>query len=135
MGRTPYDRFLRTLVCAVVWTLPLVGCQPDDGVPASEKAQAQRLDTIARDSGGDWEKLSETDKAYLIKEIAHGKESDARMILLAKAGKLRRPAGGPQPGGPQPGGPGMPGGPQPGGPGMPGGPQPGGPGVGGAGRP
>jgi hypothetical protein len=85
-----------------------VGCsQPDDGIPPAEKQQANRFNEIAKASGGDWDKLSEADRQYLIKEIAHGNEQSARMMLAAKTGRLRGAAGGP-PGGPprnSPGGP------------------------------
>lgn len=75
--------------------LPLFGCQPaDDGIPSAEKKNASRLDDMAKSSGGDITKLSPTDHDYLVKEIAHGDENAAKMMLGAKAGTLgKRPAG------------------------------------------
>ena len=103
------------LFCALLPLLgtvcvPLAGCSPpDDGIPAAEKQNANRLDAIAKASGGEWNKLSADDKTYLVQTIAHGDEGAAKMMLAAKSGKLGQGGGGPRLGGPALGGP--PGGP------------------------
>lgn len=89
--------------------LPLLsttGCsKSDDGMSSQQQEKANRLDTIARQSGGDWEKVSQADRDYLVKELSSGNEASAKMLLLAKAGKLTMaPGGGPKPGGPPPNG-------------------------------
>jgi len=78
--------------------IALQGCasndMSDDGVPAGDKQAASRLDEIAKTSGGDWNKLSQSDKDYLVKEVAHGSEQTAKMLLQSKSGHLDGGAGG-----------------------------------------
>ena len=64
-----------------------------------------RLQEISDKSGGDWDKVSEDDKKYLINDVSHGSEQSAKMLLMARGGKLKAKPGGPSPGGPTPGGP------------------------------
>lgn len=74
-----------------------VGCKhDDDGMSEQQQVRTSRLDTIAKTSAGDWTKVSAADQEYLVKELAHGNEESAKMLLLAKAGKLKgTPGGGP----------------------------------------
>ncbi len=92
------------LIAAVV--LALVGCNQggDDGLSQKEQVAGTRIEQIAKDSGGDWSKVSDADKKYLVDEVSMGSEQSARKLIEAKSGKM---AGGPGgPGGPaQPGGP------------------------------
>ncbi|MGC4044237.1 MAG: hypothetical protein QM758_10600 [Armatimonas sp.] len=71
------------------------GCNktPDDGIPPAERKQADQLTGIVERSGGDWNRLSEADRAFL-KSQAGGDEKMAQMLLAAKAGKLKGKAGG-----------------------------------------
>jgi PHP family Zn ribbon phosphoesterase len=79
-----------------------VGCsKPDDGMKPEEKQMASRLEEITRKSGGDWNKLSEADRQYMVKEIGQGSEQSARMLLQARAGRLRVTPGGPRGGPPR----------------------------------
>ena len=83
-------------LCGLLATLPLAGCStPDDGIPAGEKKNAVRLDEIAKSSGGDFDKLAPADRDYVVKEIAHGDENAARMMIAAKGGRLRGNPGAP----------------------------------------
>lgn len=82
-------------LCLLVATL---GCARDDGLKPEERQMANRLDEITRKSGGDWDKLSDSEKRYLIQDISHGSEPSARMLLMARGGKLRgKPGGAPRP--------------------------------------
>lgn len=71
------------------------GCNktPDDGIPKAERQQADQLTGIVSRSGGDWNRLTEADRAFL-KSQAGGAEKMAQMLLSAKAGKLRGQSGG-----------------------------------------
>ncbi len=63
------------------------GCSKNegDGLTKQETQMADRLDTIVKQSGGDWEKVSAADRDYLIKEVSQGSEQSAKMLLAAKA--------------------------------------------------
>lgn len=78
--------------------LILAGCatndMSDDGLSAGDKQAANRLAEIAKTSGGDWNKLSQSDKDYLVNDVAHGSEQTAKMLLQSKAGKMSGGAGG-----------------------------------------
>jgi hypothetical protein len=75
----------------------IAGCQKaDDGLSADQQKITDRLDEIAKKTGGDWEKLNDVDKKYLVTELGHGNETSARMILSAKGGKLRVGPDGPK---------------------------------------
>lgn len=83
------------------------GSSNDDGLTAEQKASGDRTAEIIKSSGGDWTKLSTTDKDYLLK-LANGNERAAHMRFQMLAS---RTAGGappvmPGPGGMPPGGPG-----------------------------
>jgi len=74
-----------------------IGCgnnPGNDGVSAKDKEMGSRLDQIAKASGGDWEKLSQADKDFLTKDVAHGSEQTAKMLLQSKAGKMSGGPGG-----------------------------------------
>lgn len=61
---------------------------------SDQEKQATDLDRIARESGGDWNKVSAADRKIAIQIC--GNEGGARMILYAKAGHA---IGGPHRGG------------------------------------
>ncbi len=88
------------LLFAVVASIALVGCSgstSDDGLSPQEKQSASRLDDIAKKSGGDWDKLSQEDRDFLVKDLSMGSEISARKLLEGKAGKLKASPGGAQP--------------------------------------
>ncbi len=75
----------------------IVGCgnnPGDDGISGKDKETSSRLDQVAKASGGDWEKLSQTDKDFLVKDVAQGSEQTAKMLLRNKAGQLSGGPGG-----------------------------------------
>lgn len=85
------------ILMGLILLTPLAGCKHEnDGMSEQQQEKANRLDTIVKTSGGDWEKVSAADREYLVKELASGSESSAKMLLLAKAGKIKgTPGGGP----------------------------------------
>lgn len=87
--RRPFPAGLALLTACVGLLLP--GCQPNSGLDEKQQAQASRLDSIVKTSGGEWSRVSPADRDYLVKELAHGSEASARMLFAAKAGKLARP--------------------------------------------
>jgi hypothetical protein len=85
------------LFFVAVLAVLLVGCGDkitDDGLSSKEKAASSRLDQIAKASGGDWEKISQADRDFLINEISMGSEQSAKMLIQGKAGRLRATPGG-----------------------------------------
>jgi hypothetical protein len=100
-------RILSLLAVGVIGILvPATGCQkPDDGMSAEQQKKTDRIDEIAKKSDGNWDKVSQEDRDYLLKNVTSGSESAAKMLLLGKAGKLGMGAGKGGPGGP-PGSPG-----------------------------
>jgi hypothetical protein len=74
-----------------------IGCAPsngDDGLSKADVEAASRVDQIATASGGDWSKVSDADKKYLVDEVSMGSEKSAQMLLMAKSGKLQATPGG-----------------------------------------
>lgn len=88
--------WLSALVVLSVGSLvPTIGCHgADDGLTDAQHQQADRLTEIAKKSDGDWEKVSQADRDYILKNITSGSEQSARMLILAKSGKLRANPGG-----------------------------------------
>jgi hypothetical protein len=80
--------------------LGIAGCH-GEAPPPPDKAteqQSSRLHEIQTRTGGDWNKLSEDDKHFLVDEVAHGSEYTAKMLLSAgsqkgpqKPGQVARP--------------------------------------------
>ncbi len=86
------------LVCVAVLALIGIGCgnnMSDDGLKPAEREMSTRVDQIAKASGGDWDKISQADKDYLVKTVSMGSEPSARMLVKAKSGGLRGKTGGP----------------------------------------
>jgi hypothetical protein len=82
---------------ALALLIVAVGCAPsggDDGLKKEDVQAASRVDQIAKASGGDWSKVSDTDKKYLVDEVSMGSEKSAQMLLMAKSGKLQSAPGG-----------------------------------------
>ena len=95
-------RLLSVLGAAsAVGLLSATGCgKSDDGMNQQQLEKASRLDEIAKKSDGNWDRVSPADRDFILKNLTSGSEQGAKMLLLAKAGKLK---GGP-PGGGAPGG-------------------------------
>jgi hypothetical protein len=75
--------------------LPSLGCnRVDDGMSREQIQKADRLSEIAKKSDGAWEKVAQADRDYILTEVTHGDEQSAKMLLLAKAGKLTGNPGG-----------------------------------------
>jgi hypothetical protein len=82
---------------ALALLIVAVGCAPsggDDGLKKEDVQAASRVDQIAKASGGDWSKVSDKDKKYLVDEVSMGSEKSAQMLLMAKSGKLQSAPGG-----------------------------------------
>ena len=74
---------------SVLITSSLIGCvRSNNGLQPAQQKIANRLDEIVQRTD-DWGKLTKADHDYLVNEIAHGSESSARMVLQAKAGRLK----------------------------------------------
>ena len=83
------------ILCLLVVGFVAAGCgnNPDaDGLSSTEKEAASRLDQIAKSSGGDWSKVSQSDKDYMLQQF-HS-EQTAKKMLQNKAGLLKGKAGG-----------------------------------------
>jgi hypothetical protein len=72
------------LVPFLIAVLALAGCGCHGQDPyASDEThkQADRLQEIQNKSNGDWKQLTPEDKDYLVKTLAHGNETTAKMLL------------------------------------------------------
>lgn len=79
-----------------VISLSIVGCSNSaDGLKPAQVQESNRLDAIAQKTGGDWNKLTPDDKAYLLK-ASFGSESTAKMLLLSRSGKFGVSTGAPK---------------------------------------
>jgi len=88
-------------IACIAGVFSTISCSQNQGPPLSpeQEQQAQDLETLAKKSGGDFDKLSADEKHKMV--MLAGSEQGAKMLLMGKAGKL------PQRGGP-PGGAGGP---------------------------
>lgn len=74
----------------------LAGCsRDDDGLSAEQRQTGDRLSEIARKTDGDWNRLTDADRDFLVNQMSHGNEQSARMLLLGAAGKIGGRPGGP----------------------------------------
>lgn len=74
----------------------LAGCsRNDDGLSAEQRQTGDRLSEIARKTDGDWNRLTDADRDFLVNQMSHGNEQSARMLLLGAAGKIGGRPGGP----------------------------------------
>lgn len=88
---------LLPLLAASLIAAALLGCgdgMSNDGVSDKDRTAATRLDEIVKKSGGDWEKIPQADRDYIVKEISMGSEPSAKLLVQGKAGKLRAKPGG-----------------------------------------
>jgi len=83
------------ILCLLAFGLVAAGCgnnTDDDGLSSTEKATASRIDQIAKSSGGDWSKVSQDDRDYIVKQV--GDEISAQKLLQNKAGLMKGRGGG-----------------------------------------
>jgi len=76
-----------------------LGCgeSSDDGLTKDDQVKVDRIGQIATASGGDWSKVPDADKKYLVDEVSHGSEQSAKMLLMSKVGAMSAaPGGGPK---------------------------------------
>lgn len=94
------------ILAVTVGSSMLIGCGEKDAEPSKETVQqSDRLSKIKKDSGGDWEKVSQSDRDWLIRDICFGNEASARMMISGPPKPQVGPNGGPPgpPGGVRPG--------------------------------
>jgi hypothetical protein len=87
------------IACIGAFAIALAGCgqSSDDGLSKKDQEAGTRIEQIAKESGGDWEKISEADRKYLV-EVSMGSEQSAKMLIYSKSGKLQgTPGGTPKP--------------------------------------
>ncbi|MCS6859209.1 MAG: hypothetical protein NZT92_02675 [Abditibacteriales bacterium] len=85
------------VLIAAVLALTLRGCgRTSDGLSPQQVQAGNRLQEIAARTGGDWNKLSPEERAFLM-QLSHNNERSARMLLL-NAARTGPPS--PTPGGP-----------------------------------
>ncbi len=84
---------LAAACCLLLWG---VGCKrSSDGLTPEQRQSGDRLSQIAKRTDGDWSKLTQEERTFIVKELAYGNEQSARMLLLAAAGKIGGRPGGP----------------------------------------
>jgi hypothetical protein len=91
-----YRAYARGIVLLVGLAV-VCGCGPG---PKTEAAKDQKVDEIVQKSAGDWSRVSQADRDYLIRETGRGDQQSAEMDLRARWGRMK---GGP----PIPGPPGQ----------------------------
>jgi hypothetical protein len=91
MNKRGLAALLFIVIALCIWRIVAVHTSPlPDGLNADERAATDRLYTIAKRTDGDWNKLTADERSFLLKDVAHGSEATAKMLLLAKSGKLTR---------------------------------------------
>lgn len=88
---------LLPLLAASLFAATLTGCgdgMSNDGVSDKDRAAASRLEDIVKKSGGDWEKIPQADRDYIVNEISMGSEISAKKLVQGKAGRLSAKPGG-----------------------------------------
>jgi hypothetical protein len=73
------------LVLAVALLASLAGCHGQTSAPSP---QLSRVDSIIKSSGGDWNKVSPADRAYLITTVGKGSPISAQMTFSIRAGRM-----------------------------------------------
>lgn len=72
------------LLCGVITLGTLIGCQGDDsGLSENQTKMASQVENWAKESGGNWDKLSDEQKQTMISSV--GSEDSARKVLEMKA--------------------------------------------------
>lgn len=77
-------------VLVAVTLVLFAGCHPAARDQITDPHQQQvmsRVDALVKSTGGDWTKLSQADRDYLIQETGKGQEMPARMVFAARAGR------------------------------------------------
>ncbi len=78
--------------------LSLFGCSHHSEYTPAQQQTLSRFQQIAKESGGDWNKVSAADKQWLINGPGQGSEMNARMMLgnFGRGPQKGTPAGPPQ---------------------------------------
>jgi len=77
-----FTQILAFIAVVVFASAVLTGCGEKDAEPSKETAQqSDRLTKIKQASGGDWEKVPQADKDWLIKDVCFGNEASAKMMV------------------------------------------------------
>jgi hypothetical protein len=69
------------------------GAKNDNGLSPSQHQVVSRVSQIETQSGGDWNKVSQSDKDYLTKTVGYGNTSMAKQVLelAARKGPMAEP--------------------------------------------
>ena len=90
---------LRNSILIGVLLATVVGCgcggHVDDHLTTSDVKSADHLDELANKCNGNFDKLSEKDKQYVL-DLEMGSEMSARMVLKAKARQIKGQGGAPE---------------------------------------
>jgi len=91
-------RFLALLGCLSAM-MAIIGCgDKDRGLTKEQSQSSDRLGEIVTRCGGEWDRLTPEDRAFLVNDLSHGSEQSARMLLLSASGKVGgKPGGVPRP--------------------------------------
>lgn len=85
---------------AALQAVCMVGCSSkDDGLSTEQHQTQDRFTQIMQKTNGDWEKLSNDDKKFIIDDLSHGNEDSAKMMFKMRAMRGQGAPGG-GPGGP-----------------------------------
>jgi hypothetical protein len=86
---------MKRIVPFLVLACALIGCSSsqDDGMSASDAKLANDINTWAKDSGGDWSKLTPQQQQDMIQSA--GSETTAKKVLEMKAHPPQLPTPGP----------------------------------------
>lgn len=91
----PRNKQMKNCLLSLALIVLVAGCSSAGGSSSKEdEVKADRLETIAKQSGGDWNKVSDSDRQYVINEVSHGSEESAKRLVQMKGS---RPAGMPGP--------------------------------------
>jgi hypothetical protein len=80
--------FVTVVLSSLVVLAALCGCQNNNDMQVDPQAEktASDVNALAKKSGGDWNKLSDSEKETM-KTLQHGNEESAKKLLQALSGK------------------------------------------------
>lgn len=87
---------MKALLPLLVFGLMVGGCgnnMSDDGLSKDQQQASSRIDKIAKESGGDWSKVSQADRDYLVNEVSMGSEETAKRMIQGHNGQALSPGG------------------------------------------
>ncbi len=87
-----------SVVAVLAMGSALFGCSHHSEYTPAQQQTLSRFQQIAKESGGDWNKVSAADKQWLINGPGGGSEENARMMLgnFGRSPQKGPPAGPPQ---------------------------------------